>query len=157
MRNDITNGAAAGTQESPSTSFENKAVERCFRVWRTVLDSERGRGESIFSATATASMAYRHAMPSLTGYENIRDFIACTAKGILIGAIDSKDSTKLLYAAQVALGSVRSAPAQTLPRHPNAAVHNYAQVSTEIISWEGGGGCLPADKESQLRRPALKG
>ena len=41
-------------------------------------------------------------MPPLLGAENIRDFIACVAHGMLIGTIENKDATKLLYAAQVA-------------------------------------------------------
>jgi hypothetical protein len=50
-------------------------------------------------------------MPLLSGYESIRDFIACTAHGLLIGAIDGVHGTRLLYAAQVALSSMRSQPA----------------------------------------------
>jgi hypothetical protein len=42
-------------------------------------------------------------MPVLAGYENVRNFIACVAHGMLIGVFDESDGTKLLYAAQVAL------------------------------------------------------
>jgi hypothetical protein len=41
-------------------------------------------------------------MPPLTGSRNVRNFIACTAYGILLGAIDHKEASKLLDAAQVA-------------------------------------------------------
>ena len=50
-------------------------------------------------------------MPTLDGFENIRDFIACTAQAMLLGAITESKGTKLLYAAQVALGTVRYQPA----------------------------------------------
>jgi hypothetical protein len=50
-------------------------------------------------------------MPPLSGYENIRDFIACVAHAMLIGAIQSEQGSKLLYAAQVALCTVRNQPA----------------------------------------------
>jgi hypothetical protein len=44
-------------------------------------------------------------MPSLTGEQNIRDFIACVAHGILLQAIEEKNGGKLLYAAQIAYSS----------------------------------------------------
>jgi hypothetical protein len=50
-----------------------------------------------------AGEAYRALLPPLTTRENCRDFIACVAQGILLGAIADKNSGKLLYAAQVAL------------------------------------------------------
>jgi hypothetical protein len=58
-------------------------------------------------------------MPPLLGAENIRDFIACVAHGMLIGVIENKDATKLLYAAQVAF----SAQSRTEPKRiPKSAV-----------------------------------
>jgi hypothetical protein len=49
-------------------------------------------------------------MPDLSGYENIRDFIACTAHGMLNGAIDPIAGPKFLYAAQVAIGALSRQP-----------------------------------------------
>ena len=51
-------------------------------------------------------MAYRLAMPPLSGYQNICDFIACAGYGMLLGAIKESNGAKLLYAAQVALATV---------------------------------------------------
>jgi hypothetical protein len=45
-------------------------------------------------------------MPSLSGDRNVCDFIACVSYGILLGAIKPDTGTKLLYAAQVALGAL---------------------------------------------------
>jgi hypothetical protein len=50
-------------------------------------------------------------LPPLSGFENIRDFIACVAHAMLIGAIMDNLGTKLLYAAQIALTTVRRQPA----------------------------------------------
>ena len=52
--------------------------------------------------------AYCGAMPMLASYEGIRDFVACAAHGILIGAIPAERSGQLLYAAQVALNVLHS-------------------------------------------------
>ena len=54
--------------------------------------------------------AFRLAMPPLSGYRNICDFIACAGYGMLMGAIKDESGTKLLYAAQAALA--------TEPREP---------------------------------------
>ncbi len=62
-----------------------------------------------------AEKAYLDAMPSLSGHENIRDFVACVTNAMLIGAITDNQGTKLLYAAQVALTTVRCQPASSKP------------------------------------------
>lgn len=56
-------------------------------------------------ALKNASRAYCNAMPLLVGTAGIRNFLACVAHGILIGAIDKSQGGSLLYAAQVALSS----------------------------------------------------
>ena len=43
----------------------------------------------------------------LAGRENIQNFIACVAHAMLLGIIEPADATRLLYAAQVALGASR--------------------------------------------------
>jgi hypothetical protein len=67
-------------------------------------------------AAREAGTAYRNAMPMLAGYEGIRDFIACAAHGILNDAIPLNKSTKLLYAAQVALNALHFEPKQANPQ-----------------------------------------
>jgi hypothetical protein len=96
--------APDATDESKGTA-RNAAVEHCVAEWTRVYRTERAKGEGSVFASTTASVSYRAAMPSLIGSDNIRDFIACVARGVLLGAIDSKDSSKLLYAAQVALSA----------------------------------------------------
>jgi len=59
-----------------------------------------------------AIQAYKDAMPDLCGYESIRDFIACTTHGMLIGVIDPMRAAKFLYAAQVAIGAFRLQPGE---------------------------------------------
>lgn len=47
-------------------------------------------------------------MPMPLDRESIGDYIACVTRGLLMNAIDSKQSTHLLYAAQIALSLLRS-------------------------------------------------
>jgi hypothetical protein len=86
-------------------ALTNPAVARCCRIWQSVFRAELDRGEHQVLAARSAGEAYCGAMPSLTGDQNIRDFIACVAHGILLQAIEEKNGGKLLYAAQVAYAS----------------------------------------------------
>jgi hypothetical protein len=101
----------APTEAEAPTYPENPAVAHCMKVWDRVIQEEMANGKSKFCASVEARQPYRDAMPSLFGYENICNFIACVARGMLIGAIRGEDSTKLLYAAQVALATVPRQPA----------------------------------------------
>jgi hypothetical protein len=98
----------SGTNARKSTS--KTAIRRCCKAWQNTFDAfmaEPGPGRRSEAVAASwAGLAYCKAMPLLDGTSGIRDFIACVAHGILIGAIPEKRSGKLLYAAQVALATV---------------------------------------------------
>ncbi len=83
-------------------AHENPAVAQCVRAWVLFYCEATMKGASDLSARAKACQAYRLAMPPLTGCRNIRNFIACTTHGMLLGALDGNEATRLLYAAQVA-------------------------------------------------------
>jgi hypothetical protein len=104
---------AAAAESSPVSA--NPAVARCMNAWERAYKAEKAKRKSDFDASEEAEKAYRNAMPPLSGYENIRDFIACVAHAMLIGAIRDNQGTKLLYAAQVALTTVRRQPAASKP------------------------------------------
>jgi hypothetical protein len=90
------------------------ALKRCCAAWKRAYDVYmEGKDGSEFTmvfAAHDAGPAFCKAMPPLVGYENIRDFIACVAHGILIEAISEKRANQLLYAAQVALVSLNYEP-----------------------------------------------
>jgi hypothetical protein len=106
---------------SPSTSLDpgptpkpttaKAALRRCCAAWQRSFDAHMAPGKHRYSgdkvlSAVQAGEAYRNAMPLLSGYEGIRDFLACTAHGILVGAIKPETSGQLLYAAQIALNSL---------------------------------------------------
>jgi hypothetical protein len=99
------------TEES-SPMPSNPAVDQCYGVWQRVYKAEIAKGVYHIIAGQTAGKAYRRALPPLSGQENIRDFIACVAYGMLIEAIDEKTGPKLLYAAQVAHTMLPKQPSQ---------------------------------------------
>lgn len=90
----------------PAASSANDAAIRCCKAWRQAYNDEIARHSSNRDARIAASEAYCLAMPTLSSEESIRDFIACAAHGILLGAFKDRQGSQLLYAAQVASGAI---------------------------------------------------
>ena len=110
--------SALGLLESGSDSgaaITNSAIARCREAWESRYKAEKSKGQNNVVAAHHADASYCDAMPPLLDYESIRDFIACTAHGMLIGAIPHQDGTRLLYAAQVALSTLHRQPQETRP------------------------------------------
>ena len=85
----------------------NLAAARCMQVYEEVYEAELARGTRITTAKEHAAQKYRTAIPAPAGRDGIRNFIACVAHGVLLGAIIPRESTALLYAAQVAQSTLR--------------------------------------------------
>ncbi len=98
----------------PNPKQARAAIKRCCAAWQRAYDAsmEAANGASMADVFAAheAGPAYCKALPPLAGYENIRDFIACVAHGILIEAIPQQRANQLLYAAQVALATLHCEP-----------------------------------------------
>ena len=97
----------------PAKSTSKAAIRRCHAAWKRAYDAYiQRKGDDFLSRamakTGDAPDAYRAAMPALDSIENVRNFIACTAHGILIETIPQQCAGQLLYAAQVALSVLRS-------------------------------------------------
>ena len=80
-----------------------KARKRARSIFPGDFEAKLLAGHEDIFAASEADKAYCRAMPVLAGYDGVRNFTACVAHGILIGTIKESDSTKLLYAAQIAL------------------------------------------------------
>jgi hypothetical protein len=98
----------------PEPDHAQASLRRCCAAWQraykaSLVDSAESSVDKYF-AREDAGEAYCNAMPLLSGYESIRDFIACAAHGILIGAIRHEKCGQILYAAQVALGAFNCQP-----------------------------------------------
>jgi hypothetical protein len=106
---------APNAAEEPIAAPENPAIARCMSAWTRAYKAEKAIKNDHYEAIRKGNHAYCNSMPRLSGYDNIRDFIACVAHGMLIRVIDWDYSTKLLYAAQVALGTLRRQPPNPKP------------------------------------------
>ncbi len=96
---------------APSPAVQNPAVALCRDAYKRAWNAAKAKRKGEVFAAIDARKAYRDALPPLSGQENIRDFIACIAHGMLIGAIGGSDAARLLYAAQVAHSALRNQPA----------------------------------------------
>jgi hypothetical protein len=98
--------------EESAENHENPAVAACCRAWDETYEEALEAGDiTDYAAGKEANQAFREAMPPLIGWQNIRDFIACVACGVLRDVFSGSEVTRLLYAAQVAVsadGSRRS-------------------------------------------------
>jgi hypothetical protein len=100
------------------------AVARCSAARNKARSDAFARSQPRYTADQEGANAFRSAMPPLLGADNIREFIACVAHGMLIGIIENKDATKLLYAAQVAFSAqTRTEPKRT-PKSAAKATEN---------------------------------
>jgi len=97
-------------EEASSPALKDPAVTRCIEVWKSTREESLANGKSQFYSGKDAASAYCAAMPPLTGYQNICDFIACVGYGLVIDIIREDRATKFLYAAQTALNSVSQQP-----------------------------------------------
>jgi len=96
----------------------NPFVRQCIEAWDKAYQIAIHDHKRNDEAEGLGAMAYREAMPPLCGVRNIRNYIACVAHGSVIGAIDIADSSKLLYAAQVAFSTRRIRPPKEKKTRP---------------------------------------
>ena len=117
--------AAENLEAAFYPSLNNPAVALCTEVWRKIHAATMEQTRNVYAAERCAAKAFRLAMPPLSGYQNICDFIACAGYGMLLGAIKEENGSKLLYAAQVALASVpKESRTQTRTEpHPSPDPH----------------------------------
>ena len=91
---------------------QNPAVQRCCEAWHRTYDAEIAGVRGIVSSGLRANEAFRTAMPPLTTSANISDFIACTAYGMMTGAICHPAGDRLLEAAKIAISLLRERNAE---------------------------------------------
>ncbi len=104
-----------------SGNQDNEALERCVNAWHRNFDlasinptddnlhSLEDNDDNVFACEQGAN-AFRNAMPILVGYENIRDFIACTTYAMLVKILEQDECRGLLCAAKIAMALLKAQP-----------------------------------------------
>jgi len=96
----------------------NEAIDRCIKAWHRTFDlaSINPEDEELplldenDFACEQAAMSFRESMPTLAGYENIRDFIACITYAMLHRIFNVDECQQLLGAAKIAMALLRAKP-----------------------------------------------
>ena len=109
---------AAGKPDTSGEATTNPAVARCSAAYDKAFAAALTKDTSEYRAGHAGDKAFRRALPPLAGRENIRDFIACVAHGMLLKAIDSAEGARLLYAAQIAYTASEPPPSRQPGRPP---------------------------------------
>ena len=104
----------AATKADPVPPSPDAPVLRCCTVYRETWANERSKGSDNFDTRERSRAAYLHAMPFLTTRANIRDFIACVAKGMMLRVILYDEGAGLISAARIALAAMPKDPAPPL-------------------------------------------
>ncbi len=86
------------------------AVSRCLKAYYDKAEIENPHDTGVDAAALDRiRLAYRHTMPYLLpDRDSIDAFIACVTHGLVIHVFEPAEASKLLYAAQVTLGSLRA-------------------------------------------------
>lgn len=105
------------SDKSSTAASQNAAVAQCAQAWQRTHElasllpnKERFEPEYDGFAEKQARAAFRDAMPSVAGYENIQDFIACTSYATLHGIFDPEECERLLACAKLAMAALRARP-----------------------------------------------
>ena len=97
--------AAAPPRDRRTQTF--KALELCKAEWTRAYALGKEKGQPAAKALRMAQVAYKLAMPRMETLPSIRAYIATIAQGIQLEVFDGRDGSQLLYAAQVALGTLK--------------------------------------------------
>ncbi|MBS1803553.1 MAG: hypothetical protein JST28_09300 [Acidobacteria bacterium] len=90
------------------TSLAARAVAKCQDEYHHAYNIAKEKGLAQPKALRMASVAYKLAMPRMESLNAIRAAIACIAQGIALEVFDGRDGSQLLYAAQVAMSTLKS-------------------------------------------------
>ncbi len=81
------------------------------RAWNRAHDQQaEHKGSSNWDCEKAGNKAYLNAVPSLSGYKNICDFIACINYASMIGVVTHSDAAHYLANARIALSAIYHQP-----------------------------------------------
>ncbi len=102
--------AAAETQTSSDHPGKD-AIDVCRSAWNSAHDEQaEHKGSSNWDCEKAGKKAYLKAVPSLSGYKNICDFVACINYASMTGVITHCDATHYLANAKIALSTIYHNP-----------------------------------------------
>ena len=89
--------------------FQNPAVARCCKAWNRSFNANLKAGTDPVLVYVRANEAYRFAMPPLSNLQNLCDFVACVAHGLVLNTIPMPHAAAMMDAARVASHALKTA------------------------------------------------
>jgi hypothetical protein len=105
-----TEAAAIAPANAAPLSVTTAALGACLKAYRAEYAAQLAQGKHDWECVKTARIAYRRALPTPETLADIQAFIACIAQGINYQVYEGRESSQLLYAAQVALVAHKPKP-----------------------------------------------
>ena len=103
--------AVAGELETQSDDPGKDAIDICMESWNSAHDEQAEiEGSSNWDCKKAGNQAYLEAVPSLSGYRNICDFIASINYASMTGIIIHTDAAHYLANARIALSTIYHRP-----------------------------------------------
>ncbi len=107
----ITSINAAAKPQTSSDDSGKKAIDICRRAWTSAHDEQAEvKGSSNWECEKAGNKAYLEAVPALSGYKNICDFVACINYASMTGVIIHTDAAHYLANARIALSTIYHRP-----------------------------------------------
>jgi hypothetical protein len=102
---------AAGALQLSSDVSGKQPIELCINAWNRAHEQQaEHKGSSNWECEKAGNKAYLRAVPPLSGYKNICDFIDCINYASMIGVIAHTDAAHYLANAKVALSAIYHQP-----------------------------------------------
>jgi len=102
---------AAGALQLSSDVSGKQTIQVCMNAWNRAHDEQaEHKDSSNWDCQKAGNKAYLRAVPSLSGYKNICDFIACINYASMIGVVTHNDAAHYLANARIALSAIYHQP-----------------------------------------------
>jgi hypothetical protein len=101
----------AGELQNQSGDPGKEAIDICRRAWNSAHDEQaETKGSSEYECEKAGNKAYLEAVPALSGYKNICDFVACINYASMTGVVTHNDAAHYLANARIALSTIYHNP-----------------------------------------------
>ncbi len=102
---------AAGELETQSDDPGKDAIDMCRRAWTSAHSKQaEDANSSAWDCEKAGNKAYLKAVPALSGYRNICEFVACINYASMTGVIIHTDAAHYLDNAKIALSAIYHNP-----------------------------------------------
>ncbi|MGO9323902.1 MAG: hypothetical protein ACLP07_05025 [Terracidiphilus sp.] len=115
----ITSITAAAEPQTSSDDSGKKAIDICMEAWTSAHDDlAEDEDSKEYECEKAGNKAYLKAVPSLSGYKNICDFIACINYASMTGVVTHNEAAHYLANARIALSTIYHQPKPISGRGP---------------------------------------